>query len=152
MSDEHRHHQIAALPVYVDPAGGLEVYLVTARGSGRWIIPKGNPIRGRAPHEVAAQEAIEEAGLVGRIGQHSIGAFEFSKGTGRIETAYLVDVYVLKVERQMRKWAEMKERSVLRCNIQTALTLITSHSLAALLDHYVSSEIAMPGQSDWVAS
>src|SRR3990170_7784287 len=113
-------HQIAALPLFINPGGGLDVCLVTSRGGGRWIIPKGNPIRGLAPHEVAAREALEEAGLVGHVGKRCIGTFKFDRIRNTRGTICLVDVYALKVERQMQTWPEMHERSVLRCNVKTA--------------------------------
>ena len=37
--------QYGALPFHFDRHGAPHVYLVTSRGSGRWIIPKGNAIR-----------------------------------------------------------------------------------------------------------
>ena len=65
--------QFAALPFHLDRDGNPHLYLITSRGSGRWIIPKGNPIRGLPPHKVAAREALEEAGLVGHIRRGCIG-------------------------------------------------------------------------------
>ena len=49
--------QIAALPYIIDPDGHAQVMLITSRDTGRWVIPKGNPITGLASHEAAAQEA-----------------------------------------------------------------------------------------------
>jgi 8-oxo-dGTP pyrophosphatase MutT (NUDIX family) len=51
----------------------IEVMLVTSRGSRRWIIPKGWPKRGILPHDTAAKEAFEEAGvhtIMGTISKH----------------------------------------------------------------------------------
>jgi 8-oxo-dGTP pyrophosphatase MutT (NUDIX family) len=44
--------QVGALPVR-GKAGAYEVLLVTSRESGRWIIPKGWPMRGKKDHEAA---------------------------------------------------------------------------------------------------
>jgi 8-oxo-dGTP pyrophosphatase MutT (NUDIX family) len=129
-------HQIAALPFDFDAFGGIEVYLVTTRGGGRWIVPKGNPIRGMAPHAAAAQEALEEAGLVGQAEPRAVGTFLFDRIRGRREEACLIDVYALKVERQLAEWAEMKQRSVLRCNLRTAVSLIDCAGLASLLKQH----------------
>lgn len=129
-------HQIAALPFGFDAFGGVEIYLVTTRGSGRWIVPKGNPIRGLAPYAAAAQEALEEAGLVGQAYPRSIGTFLFDRIRDRREEACLIDVYALKVERQLAEWAEMKQRSVLRCNLRTALSLIDCPGLASLVKQH----------------
>lgn len=139
VSRNHGLRQIGALPLFFDQNGDIDVCLVTARGSGRWIIPKGNPIRGLAPHETAAHEAREEAGLVGRIERRCIGTFEFSRRRRGRERTCLVDVYALEVERQLRKWAEAGQRSVLRCNVETALSLVGCPSLAILIELYLLS-------------
>ena len=135
-------HQIAALPVFVTPYGGVDLCLVTARGSGRWIIPKGNPIIGLAPHQVAEQEALEEAGLVGEVLPDCIGTFTFD----RRQRSCAVDVYVLKVERQLPTWAEMAERTTLRCSAQVALRKICSQGLAELISGYL--KVRLPPQQD----
>lgn len=135
--------QVAALPFSIDADGSLDVWLVTSRGTGRWIIPKGNPIRGLAPHEAAAQEAMEEAGLLGRAEKQRIGIFEFDKiHAGRKKTC-AIDVYLMKVERQLQSWAEMDQRSVLRCSVETALSLICSPSLGQLINDAMSHEKAL---------
>jgi uncharacterized protein len=137
---KRERRQVGALPLLVNANGGVEVFLVTARGSGRWIIPKGNPIPGLAPHEAAAQEAWEEAGLVGIAEPHCIGTFEFSRRRRGRNTTCLVDVYPFTVKLQARKWAEAGQRSVLRCNLETALSLVGSSSLAFLIEQYLSPQ------------
>ena len=132
-------HQIGALPILVNPNGGIEVCLITSRGGGRWIIPKGNPIRGLAPHEVAAQEALEEAGLVGQAERHCIGTFTFNRLRSGREMNCSVDVYPLKVERQLMRWHEMGQRSVLRCNVEMAMSLVSAPNLAILINQYVDA-------------
>jgi ADP-ribose pyrophosphatase YjhB (NUDIX family) len=134
-------HQIGALPLLLNESGEVEVFLVTARGSGRWIIPKGNPIPGLAPHDAAAQEAREEAGLVGVAEPRCIGTFEFSRRRRGRDTTCLVDVYPLMVKLQLRKWAEAGQRSVLQCNLETALSLVGSASLAFLIEQYLSPQM-----------
>lgn len=139
--------QIAALPLFLAPAGGLEVFLVTSRGSGRWIIPKGNPIKGLSPAEVAAREAFEEAGLVGRVSPGCIGSFEFERLRRDSGKAWLIDVYPLFVERQVRNWDEKNQRTVLRCDVASALSLVCSRSLADLIEkcgREIASELALP--------
>src|SRR3546814_7380580 len=55
--------QVAALPYQIDAAGHARVMLITSRESRRWVVPKGNPVKGIALHEAAAHEAFEEAGV-----------------------------------------------------------------------------------------
>ncbi|WP_299029022.1 NUDIX hydrolase [uncultured Sulfitobacter sp.] len=57
-----------------------EYLLVTSRDTGRWIIPKGWPIRGLKSSETALQEAWEEAGV--RNSQASaapVGRYTYNK-------------------------------------------------------------------------
>ena len=133
--------QIAALPLFIKPNGAVDICLVTSRGGGRWIIPKGNPIRGLAPHEVAAREALEEAGLVGHVGKRCIGTFKFGRIRNGRNMTCMVDVYALRVEKQMQAWTEMHERSVLRCNVKTALSLVSVPNLATLIRRYVMAHV-----------
>ena len=53
--------------------------LVTSRTTKRWIIPKGWPLDGKPLHATAAQEAREEAGLVGKIAEQPIGSYSYMK-------------------------------------------------------------------------
>ena len=64
--------QYAALP-YRQGADRFEILLVTSLGTKRWMIPKGWPMKGHAPHEAAVREALEEAGLEGQVARECIG-------------------------------------------------------------------------------
>lgn len=55
--------QVAALPVMIGDDGIARVLLLTSCETGRWVIPKGWPMKGKKPLEAAAQEAWEEAGV-----------------------------------------------------------------------------------------
>jgi ADP-ribose pyrophosphatase YjhB (NUDIX family) len=86
---------------------------VTSRETGRWIIPKGWPIKRKAPHVAAAREAREEAGVVGRIGRRPIGWFSYEKRLKRgIVVVCKVHVFALKVKRQKESWPEKGQREV----------------------------------------
>ncbi len=120
---------------------------MTSRGSGRWIIPKGNPIKCLSPADVAAQEALEEAGLVGRVSPKCIGSFAFERLRRDSGKAWQIDVYPLFVEKQVRTWDEKSQRTVLRCDIVSALSLVCSQSLASLIQRCseeFDTEMAMP--------
>jgi len=82
--------------------------LLTSRGKGRWGIPKGWPMRKRSPKGTARQEAFEEAGVKGHVIRHgAIGRYRYTKtGLGKV----MVKVFVMQVERQVRKWPEKPER------------------------------------------
>jgi 8-oxo-dGTP pyrophosphatase MutT (NUDIX family) len=97
--------QVGALPYRISPDGDVEVLLITSRGTGRWIIPKGNPIHGLKAHQAAAREAFEEAGIIGKPSEKSIGTFHYSKQrTGVANT--VVTVFPLLVTEQFQDWPE----------------------------------------------
>jgi len=74
-----RRVQVAALCCR-ETEKGLKVLMVTSRGSGRWIIPKGWPITGKDGAQTALQEAWEEAGVEqGQVEGNPIGAFSYDK-------------------------------------------------------------------------
>jgi 8-oxo-dGTP pyrophosphatase MutT (NUDIX family) len=106
-----RRVQYAALPFRRKAASRVQVMLVTSRDTGRWIIPKGWPIRRKAPHASAAREALEEAGVVGRVGKDPIGTYSYKKrlAGGTIVTCE-VQVFLLEVRRQKKHWLEKEER------------------------------------------
>src|ERR1700681_325260 len=105
--------QYAALPYRRRGDSRTEVLLVTSRETGRWIIPKGWPIKRKAPHAAAAREAREEAGVVGKIGRRSIGWFSYEKRLKRgITIVCKVHVFALKVKRRQESWPEKGQREV----------------------------------------
>jgi 8-oxo-dGTP pyrophosphatase MutT (NUDIX family) len=103
--------QYAALPYRRNKKGVIEIMLVTSRETRRWIVPKGWPIAGVAPHNLAALEAMEEAGLLGKIGEKPIGSYRYDKkrGDGSVVNC-TVDTFALEVEQQMPTWPEQDER------------------------------------------
>ena len=65
-----------------DGPDGPEVLLVRTLDTGRWIVPKGWPMKGRTLWETAAREAWEEAGATGRVDPQEIGRL---MGTKRLK-------------------------------------------------------------------
>jgi 8-oxo-dGTP pyrophosphatase MutT (NUDIX family) len=105
--------QYAALPFRRREGLGTEVMLVTSRRTRRWIIPKGWPIGRRTPHASAAKEALEEAGVVGRIGKSPIGSYSYEKLLKKGETIVCeVLVFPLEVKRQQKSWPEKGSRQI----------------------------------------
>lgn len=102
--------QVAALPWRMGRAG-VEVLLVTSRGTGRWIIPKGWSERGEMKNEAAAREAWEEAGVIGVTPPRVVGAYEYDKvlRSGALRRC-VVEIYALEVRRVDDVWPEMCER------------------------------------------
>ena len=103
--------QYAALPYRLAP--DLEILLVTSRETGRWVIPKGWPIRSKSRRQVAALEALEEAGVEGKVAKEPLGAFDYIKGLKSGESQVCrVTVFALEVATQREAWREQAQRSV----------------------------------------
>ena len=133
-------HQIAALPFY-DTGWGCGHLPGDLQGRRALDHSQGQShSRPRSPRG-CRREALEEAGLVGHVGKRCIGTFKFDRIRNGRDTTCLVDVYALRVERQLQAWTEMHERSVLRCNVKTALSLVSVPNLAALIRRYVMARV-----------
>ena len=101
--------QFAAL-CYREQKGKVQFCLVTSRGTGRWILPKGWPVDNQTPAEAAATEAFEEAGLEGKVLPVCIGVYSYIKPLDETLTPCLVMVYPLKVNRSLSSWPEKGQR------------------------------------------
>lgn len=124
--------QVAALPVRPGP-NGPEIMLITSRESRRWIVPKGWPMKGRKDHEAAAREALEEAGLEGRIHKHPIGAYTYAKRTADAVEPCRVMVYRLDVEGERRSFRELGQRERRWFPAAEAAFLVAEPSLASMI-------------------
>jgi 8-oxo-dGTP pyrophosphatase MutT (NUDIX family) len=124
--------QYAALP-YRRRAGGLEVMLITSRETRRWIIPKGWPAPGMTPHDSAKNEAMEEGGVVGRIGERSIGCYHYTKLLDGAAVPCRVEVFLLEVEEQLTSWLEEGQRHIRWFEVQEAGEAVQEPELSALI-------------------
>ena len=103
--------QYGVIPVRQSADGGLEVLLITSRDTGRWVVPRGNPIAGRTPAESAGQEAFEEAGIVGRIESDAIGLYSYEKRRRlRGPMPASVHLFRMMVEEEREEWPEKGQR------------------------------------------
>ncbi len=92
--------------------GRREVLVITSRGTGRWIIPKGWPIPGQDGPGTALQEAWEEAGVrKGRVSPAPLGGYGYVKlGETGLEEPCRADVYAIAVREMARDYPERAER------------------------------------------
>lgn len=97
-------NQAAAIPYRIVGPGHVEVLVVTSR-TGKWTVPKGSLKPHMTPEEMAALEALEEAGVLGQV-EAAVGQFTYEKG-GREQ---VVRVFPLRVERQLDRWQEEEVR------------------------------------------
>jgi 8-oxo-dGTP pyrophosphatase MutT (NUDIX family) len=125
--------QIAALPVRRMPDGSARVLLVTSRETGRWIVPKGWPVKGMTRHEAAALEATEEAGVTGRISREPVGTYLYWKRHADRFELCEVAVYVLEVERQLDDWREKGQRRLAWMAPEEAADLVQEPALGEMI-------------------
>ncbi|KQT06845.1 MULTISPECIES: NUDIX hydrolase [unclassified Rhizobium] len=96
---------------YKNQGPEFEVLLVTSRDSQRWIIPKGWPIKGKKPHQAAAVEAWEEAGVRGRGPKTAAGRYTYLKILDDGDVApCIVDIFEIEVLKTSDKFKERGER------------------------------------------
>lgn len=125
--------QYAALPWRIS-SGRVEIMLVTSRDTRRWVIPKGWPMKGRKPHIVAAIEAVQEAGLIGKMDKMKLGDFGYEKRLASGATVDCrVEVFSLRVQKQRKKWAEKKQRATRWFDYAVAAELVEEPELRDLI-------------------
>lgn len=133
--------QVAALPWRRRADGGIEVLLITSRGTGQWIVPKGGIEAGLGPVASAAEEAWEEAGVRGRIEEKVAGAFTHMKSReGAPPLRCRVAVYRLEVEKVARSWPERGQRKRRWFALDDAMAAVRSGELRSILADLRPSE------------
>ena len=124
--------QAAALPYRQDK--GLEVLLVSSLDTGRWIVPKGWPMKGRSNFEAAKQEAYEEAGVKGEIASEPAGSFHYNKRkrNGAVWRC-LVEVFPMEVKSRSRSWPEKAARKTRWCKWKEAAKMVDDAALGDII-------------------
>lgn len=84
--------------------------LVTSRETRRLVIPKGWPWPGVKDHKAAAEEAREEAGILGKIGKKPVGSYTYDKRRSNGSVPVRVKVFLLQVAEELDEWPEKQER------------------------------------------
>lgn len=139
MSPREPRLQFGALPFRLRE-GELQVLLITSRETQRWIIPKGWPEKRMAPHEVAAMEALQEAGVRGRVEQDPVASFGYDKRlpSGRLVPCRVI-MFLLRVEEELDEWRERRERERLWLTPAAAAERVQEQELAIFLRSFMPS-------------
>jgi 8-oxo-dGTP pyrophosphatase MutT (NUDIX family) len=125
--------QVGALPVRRAPDGTLLVLLVTTLQTHRWVIPKGWPWPGQQDYDAAAEEAREEAGVLGEARVVSIGSYTYDKQRPSGQVPVRVSVYVLEVSEELETWPECERRQRAWFTPSEAAAAVQEPELRALL-------------------
>ncbi|MEA3065174.1 MAG: two-component system, OmpR family, phosphate regulon sensor histidine kinase PhoR [Sphingomonadales bacterium] len=126
--------QYGVIPVRPAAGGGVEVLLITSRETRRWVVPRGNPIPGKSPTESAAQEAYEEAGIVGPVDPEPVGRYFYRKRrrTGAMLPAE-VRLFRMEVAEERDDWPEKGERERRWFPPQEAAAAVAEGELAEMI-------------------
>lgn len=88
-----------------------DVVLITSRGTGRWVIPKGWPMAGKTLPAAAATEAWEEAGVEGHVHEPEIGRYRYDKEQDRgYSVPVEVRVFLIEAGRLRADFPEAEQR------------------------------------------
>jgi 8-oxo-dGTP pyrophosphatase MutT (NUDIX family) len=130
--------QYGALPYRLSPR--TEVLLITSRETGRWVIPKGWAMTSKTRREAAAQEALEEAGVSGKIAREPLGTYDYMKflksGQG---LPCRVTVFSLEVTQEHERWPEKAQRATRWFSWPEASAAVQEPGLASLIDAFGQS-------------
>ncbi|MBX3567451.1 MAG: NUDIX hydrolase [Rhizobiaceae bacterium] len=124
--------QVAALPFRRSGADRVEFMLLTSRGTRRFVLPKGWPMKGMSEAESAAIEAEEEAGIQGQVAKRPIGRYRYWKRLRTVFAPITVAVFPLLVEKERDKWNEMRSRNRAWLSAQDAALLVDEPDLIQL--------------------
>ncbi len=129
-----RRLQVAALCLRKTGAD-QEVLLVTSRDTGRWVLPKGWPIRGMDAPGSAMQEAWEEAGVSeANMNTSPVGSYGYDKRLDSgLELPVEVKVYEAQVTDMEDKFPESHERTRKWVLPEEAAEMVNEPELQALL-------------------
>ena len=117
--------------------GKTQVLLVTSRGTGRWIIPKGWPEHGKTPVESALTEAWEEAGVKGDVTGECLGLFSYQKNIeDQDDLPCVAMVYPVAVKSLAAKYPEKSERKRRWMSPKKAASRVEDPELARLLKNF----------------
>lgn len=126
--------QVAAL-CWRGKGENKEVLLVTSRGTGRWILPKGWPIDGLDTWEAAMQEAWEEAGVEkGKAANEPLGEYSYDKELdGGAVAPVSAQVFPIKVKSLADSFPESDQRRRKWVPARKAAEMVRERKLKALL-------------------
>jgi 8-oxo-dGTP pyrophosphatase MutT (NUDIX family) len=111
------------------------VMLLTSRETGRWVIPKGWPMPGRKPCQVAKREAFEEAGLIGElVSKQPVGSYHYTKVLSpQRQVLCEVLVFPFQVEYQLEDWPEKHQRETRWFEPREAAALVDEAGLGEII-------------------
>jgi 8-oxo-dGTP pyrophosphatase MutT (NUDIX family) len=109
------------------------ILLVTSRDTGRWVIPKGWPAKRLKAYEAAAREAMEEAGVSGKIGTKPFGTYLYLRPHQNGDQHHNVSVYLIAVRSALDHWPEEAQRERAWFSVSSAARRVAEPELRRLI-------------------
>lgn len=127
--------QSAVIP-YRQTERGVEILVITSSSKSHWVVPKGIHEPGLSAQDSAAQEAQEEAGVLGRVHAAAIGSYTYEKWGA----ACRVNVYPMEVTGELAPelWEE-NHRQRRWCAPDEAALHIKEDALKAIILDFAAS-------------
>lgn len=122
--------QCGAICWRLDASGKIEVLLISSRDTGRWVIPKGNIEKNEPLYKCARREALEEAGVSGRVGKKAIGYYTYLKDA--VKPPFIVSVFSLEVESVIGTFKEAGKRNFIWVPPSEAVVLVDEPELKGM--------------------
>lgn len=127
------HLQVAALCLR-GKGSKKEVLVISSLGTGRWILPKGWPMRGRTLAQAALREAWEEAGVKGSVSEKIVGRYSYDKITDSGSARHCeVQVFPVTVKNLTDNFPEAGKRQRKWVKPARAAQMVDEPDLKALL-------------------
>ena len=105
------------------------------------MIPKGNLANGLTPHQAAAREAEDEAGVRGVVCPTPLGTYRYRKRKGSGASLMAdVAVFPLAVSEELSEWKEQDERQRRWFGLAEAAGMVEEPDLADLIRSFGASE------------
>ncbi|MGA1831949.1 MULTISPECIES: NUDIX hydrolase [Rhizobium] len=112
----------------------IEILVITSRDSGRWVIPKGWPMKKKQPHEAAEIEAWQEAGVRGRARKKPVGRYTYLKWLDNGDVApCVVDVFQVEVAEVEKNFKERGQREIVWLSPSEAAYRVREVELKSLI-------------------
>nr|WP_325261781.1 NUDIX hydrolase [uncultured Rhizobium sp.] len=111
----------------------LEVLVATSRDTGRWVIPKGWPMKDKKAHQVAEREAYEEVGVKGKVEKDALGFFHYRKTLDSgLKVLVRVQVHALEVADCLKNFPEKGSRKLEWVSCEEAASRVNEPELKLL--------------------
>jgi predicted phosphate transport protein (TIGR00153 family) len=120
----------------------VSVLLVTSMETKRWVLPKGNLVKGLSAHASAAAEAEEEAGVLGAACPTAIGSYRYRKKRGNGASLMVdVDVFPIAVTDELTEWKERDKRERRWFSLIDAANAVDEPELKGIIRNFKASEV-----------